>query len=297
MTAEQTEIAPPSHDALAEAARQIGAAYPGLYDHQRAGIAFLLARRRAILADDMGLGKTRQAIIAAREAAPEGPYLVICPAAVKLNWRREIRLVEPDADVQVIDGGRALEDGRRWTIVNYDLLRPGRGAPARHGLGRHRRRRGPLHQERQPAQRASTRAARRTQGTDGGRRARGRVPPDGHADVESTARPVQPAEGGPPPPGDQLLQLRQAVLRGLRQRLRAGHQRRVEPRRAGRDHLRGVAATDQGRGARSPAEAQNLAAGRDQLEVGRQPGGASARLPGAASVPLGTDLDQRFWRC
>ena len=114
---------PPSDDAFAEAARQIRAAYPGLYDHQRAGIAFLLARRRAILADDMGLGKTRQAIIAAREAAPAGPYLVICPAAVKLNWRREIRLVEPDADVQVIDGDRAVEDGRRWTIINYDLLR------------------------------------------------------------------------------------------------------------------------------------------------------------------------------
>ena len=121
--ADEAFAAPPSDDALSEAARQIGDAYPGLYDHQRAGIAFLLARRRAILADDMGLGKTRQAIIAAREAAPEGPYLVICPAAVKLNWRREIRLVESDADVQVIDGGRALEDGRRWTIINYDLLR------------------------------------------------------------------------------------------------------------------------------------------------------------------------------
>ncbi len=31
-----------------------------LYPHQIEGIAFLLGRRRAILADDMGLGKTRQ---------------------------------------------------------------------------------------------------------------------------------------------------------------------------------------------------------------------------------------------
>src|SRR6478735_173262 len=113
MSIPDTDAALPSAETLAHAARQVGDAYPGLYDHQRAGIAFLLSRRRAILADDMGLGKTRQAIIAAREAAPEGPYLVICPAAVKLNWRREIRLVEPDADVQVIDGGRPLEDGRR----------------------------------------------------------------------------------------------------------------------------------------------------------------------------------------
>ena len=34
----------------------------GLYPHQVEGVAFLMRRRRAILADDMGLGKTRQAI-------------------------------------------------------------------------------------------------------------------------------------------------------------------------------------------------------------------------------------------
>ena len=123
MTHELTMSAtPPSDDALAEAARQIAAAYPGLFAHQRAGIAFLLSRRRAILADDMGLGKTRQAIVALREAAPNGPYLVVCPAAVKLNWRREIRLVEADANVQVVDGKAAWDDGNRWTVVNYDLL-------------------------------------------------------------------------------------------------------------------------------------------------------------------------------
>jgi SNF2 family DNA or RNA helicase len=30
----------------------------GLFAHQVEGVAFLLARRRSILADDMGLGKT-----------------------------------------------------------------------------------------------------------------------------------------------------------------------------------------------------------------------------------------------
>ncbi|MGH9006004.1 MAG: SNF2-related protein, partial [Acidimicrobiia bacterium] len=97
-------------------------AYPGLYAHQRAGIAFLLSRRRAILADDMGLGKTRQAIIALREGVPAGPYLVVCPAAVKLNWRREIHAVEPGADVHVVASGAGFEAGHRWTVVTYDLL-------------------------------------------------------------------------------------------------------------------------------------------------------------------------------
>src|SRR5262245_23605924 len=112
---------PPSSDALAEAARQLGQTYPDLYGHQRSGVAFLLSRRRAILADDMGLGKTRQAIIALREAAPDGPYLVVCPAGVKLTWRREIQLIEPDTDVFVVHGS-TWEAGHRWTVVNYDLL-------------------------------------------------------------------------------------------------------------------------------------------------------------------------------
>jgi SWI/SNF-related matrix-associated actin-dependent regulator 1 of chromatin subfamily A len=109
---------------LEHVARQVAERYPGLYAHQQTGITFLLARRRAILADDMGLGKTRQAIIALREAVPAGPYLVICPAAVKLTWQREIRLVERDAAIHVIRTGRDWnpETAARWYIINYELL-------------------------------------------------------------------------------------------------------------------------------------------------------------------------------
>jgi SWI/SNF-related matrix-associated actin-dependent regulator 1 of chromatin subfamily A len=45
----------------------------GLFPHQIEGVAFLLGRRRAILADDMGLGKTRQAIVSLRHMTPGGP--------------------------------------------------------------------------------------------------------------------------------------------------------------------------------------------------------------------------------
>src|SRR5690606_27626290 len=65
----------------------------GLFPHQIEGVAFLLRRRRAILADDMGLGKTRQAVVAMHNAEPEGPYLVVCAASVKRNWAREIEMV------------------------------------------------------------------------------------------------------------------------------------------------------------------------------------------------------------
>src|SRR5262245_29487834 len=119
---EPSEAVGPSEELLGEAARRVAEAYPGLYGHQRSGVAFLLARRRAILADDMGLGKTRQAIVAVREAAPKGPFLVICPAGVKLNWRREIGLVEDGEGVQVLQGKDAYDGKRRWTVVNYDIL-------------------------------------------------------------------------------------------------------------------------------------------------------------------------------
>ena len=96
----------------------------GLFPHQVEGVAFLLGRRRSILADDMGLGKTRQSVLAMVEAAPEGPYLVVCPASVKHNWAREIALALGEVPTQVIGAERCPGlDWRGWVIVNYDLLK------------------------------------------------------------------------------------------------------------------------------------------------------------------------------
>jgi SWI/SNF-related matrix-associated actin-dependent regulator 1 of chromatin subfamily A len=94
----------------------------GLFPHQIEGVAFLLGRRRAILADDMGLGKTRQAIVSLRHAAADGPYLVVCPASVKRNWAREITVAAPDDSIQVIEGSAPIAPAARWVIVNYDIL-------------------------------------------------------------------------------------------------------------------------------------------------------------------------------
>jgi SWI/SNF-related matrix-associated actin-dependent regulator 1 of chromatin subfamily A len=93
-----------------------------LYPHQADGVAFLVSKRRAVLGDDMGLGKTRQAIAAMEMAAPGGAVLVVCPASLKLNWRREILLVDPAARIEVIGVDREPVPDARWVIVNYDLL-------------------------------------------------------------------------------------------------------------------------------------------------------------------------------
>ena len=94
----------------------------GLFPHQIEGVAFLLGRTRAILADDMGLGKTRQAIVALRHVAPDGPYLVVSPASVKRNWAREIAIGDPRATTHVVEKGTAREGRFDWVIVNYDIL-------------------------------------------------------------------------------------------------------------------------------------------------------------------------------
>lgn len=95
----------------------------GLFPHQIEGIAFLLGRRRALLADDMGLGKTRQSVLAMVEAEPDGPYLVICPASIKRNWAREINIVLPNAEPAIV-GPTPLPstDFQDWVIINYEIL-------------------------------------------------------------------------------------------------------------------------------------------------------------------------------
>ena len=94
----------------------------GLFPHQIEGVAFLLGRRRAILADDMGLGKTRQAIVSLRHLTPGGLRLVVCPASVKRNWAREIAIVAPESPVLVIEGSAPVAPTAEWVIVNYDIL-------------------------------------------------------------------------------------------------------------------------------------------------------------------------------
>lgn len=94
-----------------------------LFQHQKEGIAFLKKTKRAILADEMGLGKTRQAIIATRETEAD-TKLVICPASLKINWKREILAVYPQDAVFVVESGKERTIGSEydWIVINYDML-------------------------------------------------------------------------------------------------------------------------------------------------------------------------------
>jgi SWI/SNF-related matrix-associated actin-dependent regulator of chromatin subfamily A-like protein 1 len=122
-TPASARMIPPSAEVRAEALRRAHALAEGLFSHQIDGLAFLLGRRRAVLADDMGLGKTRQSIVALTEAAPNGPYLVVVPASVKRNWEREILMACPTARVAIVGPNAPPKPGfDGWVIVNYDIL-------------------------------------------------------------------------------------------------------------------------------------------------------------------------------
>lgn len=90
-----------------------------LFKHQKSGIEFLTQKKKAILADEMGLGKTLQAIY----AAGEGGVIVVCPASLKINWKREIKIAYPDAKINIIStNGEEQDITAKWQIINYDIL-------------------------------------------------------------------------------------------------------------------------------------------------------------------------------
>lgn len=64
-----------------------------LFGFQNVGVEFVLAAGgRALVADEMGCGKTVQAIGASlvmRDQWEAGRILTLCPASLKINWRRE----------------------------------------------------------------------------------------------------------------------------------------------------------------------------------------------------------------
>lgn len=121
--------------------------------HQKEGVQFLIDRKKCILADDMGLGKSMETAIAAIEGNFDS-ILIICPASLKTNWKKELLWYVPERDITIIDtfNGKtksemekflgygegksglsveelkkeAEEQGKwrenRFIIINYDIL-------------------------------------------------------------------------------------------------------------------------------------------------------------------------------
>ncbi len=109
-----------------------------LRPYQKDGFDFLChltqIRLGGILADDMGLGKTLQSLgwlawLKDRHRKDPKPSLVICPASVLHNWRREAERFTPGLKVLVLESGAARHNLRKQIpqydiiVTNYALLR------------------------------------------------------------------------------------------------------------------------------------------------------------------------------
>ena len=124
-----------------------------LKSYKKEGVQFLLVRKKCILADQMGYGKTCELAVAAIEGNFDA-VLIICPASIKTNWKKELMWYVPERDITIIESyldknkgelekflgykegksglsiaelqNEAKEVGKwgenRFVIVNYDIL-------------------------------------------------------------------------------------------------------------------------------------------------------------------------------
>ena len=102
-----------------------------LMPFQLDGVRAFLASERLLLADDMGLGKTLQVIAALRvmfRGGVIGSVLVVTPASILDQWRRELHKWAPELRAIIIRGP-ASDRSWQWraevhvTLVSYETLR------------------------------------------------------------------------------------------------------------------------------------------------------------------------------
>ena len=109
---------PPHQIQLPQSDRQV---HEGAFDYQVTGVRWLDAVKAGLLADEPGLGKTFQACGAADSRA-----IVVCPAAMRVEWQREFAKWRPELTSYVVTGTKAIDphllSQYDVIIVNYDIL-------------------------------------------------------------------------------------------------------------------------------------------------------------------------------
>jgi len=102
-----------------------------LFPYQLTGVRALLSKPSLLLADEMGLGKTIQGIGALRclfAAGAARRALVVAPAGLVLQWRREFRLWAPELRLLTVVGATSARTAM-WRgeaqvfIASYETVR------------------------------------------------------------------------------------------------------------------------------------------------------------------------------
>lgn len=89
---------------------------------QKAGISYALKHKDVLIADDMGLGKTVQAIGVYNSDQSIKTVLIVCPASLVLNWKREFEkwgLRNPI--IRIATSTEPVPRSGNVVIFNYDI--------------------------------------------------------------------------------------------------------------------------------------------------------------------------------
>jgi superfamily II DNA or RNA helicase len=97
-----------------------------LREYQQKGVEWMRqftdSNFNCVLADEMGLGKTVQtlALLASRKRPEDPTAMIICPASLLENWKRECRKFVPSFKVIALSGAKR---GIHWeNAADYDLM-------------------------------------------------------------------------------------------------------------------------------------------------------------------------------
>jgi len=110
-----------------------------LFPFQRAGVAYAMrqmgftsegdgfwqqttpSKGGVLIGDEMGLGKTSQGL-GVLKATNSFPAVIVCPASLKLNWKREAEQWIPGIQVKVLSGTTGNLPDADIYVINYDIL-------------------------------------------------------------------------------------------------------------------------------------------------------------------------------
>jgi SWI/SNF-related matrix-associated actin-dependent regulator of chromatin subfamily A-like protein 1 len=76
----------------------------------------------ALIADEMGCGKTIEVIGWLNQNTSISPIVIVCPASVKLNWKKEIERWHVNPGKIVIMNKDTRDTDGQFYIINYDIL-------------------------------------------------------------------------------------------------------------------------------------------------------------------------------
>jgi SWI/SNF-related matrix-associated actin-dependent regulator of chromatin subfamily A-like protein 1 len=89
------------------------------YPFQLDTVKQLLERKKIINALEAGLGKTAITVMACEYLQKK--TVIVCPASVKENWKKEIHQINPNADVSVLYSDEEYKSAQ-YVVLNYDIM-------------------------------------------------------------------------------------------------------------------------------------------------------------------------------